>query len=107
MVSCCRLVTDRQTGRHRGFGFCEYYHKASAHAAIKRMNGQEFQGKRLKVAALGGSGESSTLIIPMKCLQAKQSQAMQADPYTMQPLLLQPVKKHVTLPASSIQIMKS
>ncbi|KAL0049925.1 hypothetical protein WJX82_000858 [Trebouxia sp. C0006] len=50
-----RLVTNRQTGRHRGFGFCEYYHKASACAAIKRINGQEFQGKRLKVAALVGS----------------------------------------------------
>ena len=26
---------------------------------------------------------------------------MQADPYTMQPLLLQPVDKHVTVPAVS------
>ncbi|DBA85351.1 TPA: hypothetical protein ACH3X2_006032 [Trebouxia sp. C0005] len=49
-----RLMTDRQTGRHRGYGFCEYYHQASVHAAIKRINGQELQGRRLKVAALGG-----------------------------------------------------
>ncbi|DBA94984.1 TPA: hypothetical protein ACH3X1_002509 [Trebouxia sp. C0004] len=52
-----RLVTDRQTGRQRGFGFCEYSHQASAHAAIKQINGQELQGRRLKVAALGGTDE--------------------------------------------------
>ena len=65
---CCRRVTDRQTGRHRGFGFCEYYHMASAHAAIKQINGQQLQGRRLKIAALGVSGKSFTLIIPMNCL---------------------------------------
>jgi len=97
---CCRLVTDRQTGRHRGFGFCEYYHKASACAAIKRINGQEFQGKRLKVAALVGSGESFTLTTPMYCLDAKQNQAMQADPYIMQLILLEPIEKHVNLQIS-------
>ena len=85
-------MTDRQTGRHRGYGFCEYYHQASVHAAIKRINGQELQGRRLKVAALGGICESSTLMPPMNCLDAKQNQAMQADPY-----LVQPIKKHFML----------
>ena len=89
-------MTDRQTGRHRGFGFCEYYHQASGRAAIKRINGQELQGRRLKVAALGGSGESSTLMTPMNCPDAKQYQAMQADPYIMQSIVLQPIEKHVT-----------
>lgn len=56
-----RLMTDRQTGRHRGFGFCEYHHQAAVHAAIKRINGQELQGRRLKVAALGDSDEPGKL----------------------------------------------
>ena len=51
-----RLVTDRHTQRHRGFGFCEYFDQSAAHDAIKRINGQDVNGRRLKVAASGNSG---------------------------------------------------
>ena len=42
------LLTDRDTGRPRGFGFVEM-DDASAQAAISGLDGQDFDGRALKV----------------------------------------------------------
>jgi RNA recognition motif-containing protein len=43
------IVTDRETGRSRGFGFVTMPDQAQATAAIEATNGQEFGGRTLNV----------------------------------------------------------
>jgi RNA recognition motif-containing protein len=47
-VMSVNLITDRETGRLRGFGFVEM-DEEGARAAIAAMDGQEFGGRNLKV----------------------------------------------------------
>jgi RNA recognition motif-containing protein len=46
-VSRAQVITDRDTGRSRGFGFVEM--DGGADEAIAAMNGAEFQGRTLTV----------------------------------------------------------
>jgi RNA recognition motif-containing protein len=57
-VDSATVVTDRDTGRSRGFGFVEMGSAEEAEQAISRYNGQEIDGRRLQVekAKEGGSG---------------------------------------------------
>ncbi len=48
-VASARVITDRMTGRSRGFGFVEMANNDEAEAAIRALNGQEFQGRTLTV----------------------------------------------------------
>lgn len=43
------LVTDRYTGRSRGFGFVEMANEDSASKAREALNGKPFQGRNLTV----------------------------------------------------------
>jgi len=57
-VDSATVVTDRDTGRSRGFGFVEMGSAEEAEQAISKFNGQEIDGRRLQVekAKEGGSG---------------------------------------------------
>ena len=46
-VSSAQVVSDRETGRSRGFGFVEM--SDGGEAAIGALNGAEFQGRTLTV----------------------------------------------------------
>lgn len=48
-VSTVSIVTDRYTGKSRGFGFVEMASKGEAEAAITGLNGQELDGQTLNV----------------------------------------------------------
>lgn len=48
-VSSARVITDRDTGRSRGFGFVEMPVEAEAQAAISELNGKELKGRALNV----------------------------------------------------------
>lgn len=48
-VVSATILTDRDTGRSRGFGFVEMADEDSASAAIQGLNGTEFEGRTLKV----------------------------------------------------------
>ena len=48
-VNSASIVTDRDTGRSRGFGFVELDSKESAQAAIKALDGKEMGGRALTV----------------------------------------------------------
>src|SRR5712691_10873622 len=48
-VARAQVITDRETGRSRGFGFVEMEHDEEAQKAIDALNGQEHQGRPLTV----------------------------------------------------------
>ena len=48
-VSSVSLITDRQTGRARGFGFVEMANDSEADAAIAGLNGHDMGGRQLSV----------------------------------------------------------
>jgi len=43
------LITDRDTGRSRGFGFVELASSSDAAKAIESLNGRDWNGRRLTV----------------------------------------------------------
>ncbi len=48
-VTSVRLISDRETGRPKGFGFVEMSDRSSALNAIDSLNGKEMLGRRLVV----------------------------------------------------------
>ncbi len=48
-VKSVKLVTDRGTGRSKGFGFIEMASEAAAYAAIDSLNGSDYEGRPMKV----------------------------------------------------------
>ncbi|KAL5715264.1 Cinnamyl-alcohol dehydrogenase Flavonol reductase/cinnamoyl-CoA reductase [Ranunculus cassubicifolius] len=55
-----KIISDRETGRSRGFGFVTFSNEDSMREAIERMNGQELDGRNITVneAQSRGSGGS-------------------------------------------------
>ena len=49
-VATASIVTDRETGRSRGFGFVEMANDADAEKAISLWNGKELGGRTLTVS---------------------------------------------------------
>ena len=48
-VESARIITDRYSGRSKGFGFVEMPEKSEAEAAIADLNGKELKGRAIKV----------------------------------------------------------
>ncbi len=48
-ITSASVITDRDTGRSRGFGFVELADEALAGKAVGQLDGQEFNGRRLTV----------------------------------------------------------
>lgn len=48
-LESCRIITDRDTGRSRGFAFVEMSSKAEGEAAIAQFSGKEIDGRALTV----------------------------------------------------------
>ncbi len=48
-VDSVKIITDRDTGRPRGFGFVEMMSDEEAQAAIAALDGQELDGRTIKV----------------------------------------------------------
>lgn len=49
-VVSASIITDRMTGRSKGFGFVEMSTDEEAQAAIDMWNGKEFEGRNLTVS---------------------------------------------------------
>lgn len=48
-VDSARVITDRMTGRSKGFGFVEMSSQSEAEKAIESLNGTELEGRSIKV----------------------------------------------------------
>jgi RNA recognition motif-containing protein len=48
-VTSSVVITDRQSGRSKGFGFVEFEKEEEAKKAIEMFNDQEFQGRKMIV----------------------------------------------------------
>ncbi len=48
-VDSVNLITDRDTGRSRGFGFVEMSSDSEAQKAIQELNGTDFDGRPMVV----------------------------------------------------------
>jgi RNA recognition motif-containing protein len=48
-VSSVSVITDRETGRSRGFAFVEFETAESAQAAREALDGKEIEGRALRV----------------------------------------------------------
>ena len=61
-VTEVKLITDRDTGRPRGFGFVEMATQEDADGAVRDLDGHQMEGRALKVneareRTTGGGGE--------------------------------------------------
>jgi RNA recognition motif-containing protein len=50
-VISAKVVSDKESGKSRGFGFVEMENENDANNAIKALNGSELNGRKLVVAA--------------------------------------------------------
>ncbi len=61
-VESVNVITDRDTGQSKGFGFIEMSSDSEAQKAIQELNGKEIDGREIKVneakpkAPRGGGG---------------------------------------------------
>ena len=49
-VASVSVITDRMTGRPKGFAFVEMAEQSAAEEAINQLNGREVDGRAIKVA---------------------------------------------------------
>ncbi|MGE3609538.1 MAG: RNA recognition motif domain-containing protein [Bacteriovoracaceae bacterium] len=48
-VDSAKVITDRDSGRSKGFGFVEMSNSQEANQAIEALNGSDFQGRAMNV----------------------------------------------------------
>lgn len=51
-----RVITDRDTGRSRGFGFVEMTNPGDADRAVSELNGRDIGGRQINVSEARESG---------------------------------------------------
>lgn len=50
LVSSAKVISDRETGRSRGFGFVEMNSEQEAQQAMARLNGKDVEGRSISVS---------------------------------------------------------
>jgi RNA recognition motif-containing protein len=54
-VKKTNIVTDKETGDPKGFGFVEMNNQKEAEKAVEKFDGHELEGKAIKVAVSGSN----------------------------------------------------
>jgi RNA recognition motif-containing protein len=49
-VASARVITDRDSGRSKGFGFVEFENDADNQKAVDQLNGKELDGRAINVS---------------------------------------------------------
>jgi len=94
-VESAKVITDRATGRSKGFGFVEMATDAEALAAIEKLNGAEYEGRTITVnearemqpregggggrGGRPGGGGGGTVAIAQAAVAAVDTAAAEAD----------------------------
>jgi len=65
-VQSCSLVTDKQTGASKGFGFVEMPKPGDAKAAMKNLNYKEVDGNKIRVKKAEEKSEKNPNLKPKK-----------------------------------------
>ncbi len=50
VVESAIVITDKMSGRSKGFGFVEFVNEEDAAKAIEMFNGKDFEGRRITVS---------------------------------------------------------
>ena len=58
-IESVKVITDRFTGRSKGFGFVEMPSNSEADQAIKALNGKFIEGRNIKVNQANPGGKRS------------------------------------------------
>ena len=94
-----RLVSDPDTGKPRGYGFCEYTDKDAAASAIRNLDGYEVMGRELRVAySHQGPKDDSEPSRNNNNQRASQPQQQPSNGYGLLPAGLPPLPPGVDLP---------
>ncbi|KAL8865740.1 MAG: hypothetical protein Q9198_009182, partial [Flavoplaca austrocitrina] len=94
-----RLVSDPDTGKPRGYGFCEYTDKDAAASAIRNLDGYEVMGRELRVAySHQGPKDDSEPSRNNNNQRASQQQQQPSNGYGPPPAGLPPLPPGVDLP---------
>jgi len=72
-----RLVYDRETGKPKGYGFCEYQDVETAQSAMRNLNNFDFTGRPLRVGVAAGEQNKEE----MKSMQQAVGAAVIESPY--------------------------
>lgn len=59
-VTSAKIITDRETGRSRGFGFVEMSDDTEGQNAISELNETDFEGKTISVSVARPKTERSS-----------------------------------------------
>ena len=79
-----RLVTDRESGKPKGYGFCEYADGTTALSAMRNLNGYECGGRNIRVDfADGGNSADSTLNGGQKVIECIDNAMATLGPYSI------------------------
>ena len=49
-VASARVITDRESGRSKGFGFVEFENEADNQKAVDQLNGKDLDGRAINVS---------------------------------------------------------
>ena len=55
------LVYDRETGKPKGYGFCEYQDVETAQSALRNLNNTDFNGRPLRVGVAAGESNKDEM----------------------------------------------
>jgi RNA recognition motif-containing protein len=59
VISSAKVITDRETGRSKGYGFVEMDDEAAGQKAIDELNGAEYDGRTISVSVARPRTESA------------------------------------------------
>ena len=61
-IKAIKLVLNRETGQHRGYGFVEYHSAAVAKSAMQNLAGRDLMGRKVRVDSANQNTAKATKV---------------------------------------------